>query len=214
MPANPTSDQNPIMPASNNDLLPGDSLPTAVPRCPTCGEMIPPSAPVGLCPKCALLGVADLGESGPTVTAAYASFQAPTIAEIAAKFPQLEILELIGHGGMGAVYRARQPHLERTVALKVLPKSLAAAPEFTERFTREARMLARLAHPNIVGIFDFGESGDRIFRHSLEIAFMPPPRRTTTTPTTAPSASASGRIGLLSGGNKDTFENLKAWRTE
>jgi len=159
MTANPASDQNPIMPATTNENLPGDSQADAVPRCPTCGEVIPPSAPVGLCPKCALSGVADLGESGPTVTAAYASFQAPTISEIAAAFPQLEILELIGHGGMGAVYRARQPHLERTVALKVLPKSLAAAPEFTERFTREARMLARLAHPNIVGIFDFGESG-------------------------------------------------------
>ena len=147
------------MPATNNDNLPGDSQADAVPRCPTCGEAIPPSAPVGLCPKCALAGVADLGEGEPTITVGYARFEAPSIADVAAAFPQLEIVEMIGHGGMGAVYRARQPHLDRTVALKVLPKALAATPEFTERFTREARMLARLAHPNIVGIFDFGESG-------------------------------------------------------
>jgi serine/threonine protein kinase len=159
MTANPTSDQNPLMPSINEKSPASDSSDDALLRCPTCGEAIPPSAPVGLCPKCALMGVADLGESAATKTVAFPRFEAPSIAEIAVAFPQLEILELIGHGGMGAVYRARQPHLERTVALKVLPKSLAATPEFTERFTREARMLARLAHPNIVGIFDFGESG-------------------------------------------------------
>ena len=150
MTANPNSEEPNLMPASSSD----NSA-----NCPTCGDVIPPSAPVGLCPKCALAGVADLGEGEPTITVGYARFEAPSIADVAAAFPQLEVLELIGHGGMGAVYRARQPHLERTVALKVLPKALAATPEFTERFTREARMLARLAHPNIVGIFDFGESG-------------------------------------------------------
>ena len=159
MTANPTSDQNPLMPFINEKSPASDSSADALLRCPTCGEAIPPSAPVGLCPKCALMGVADLGDSAATKTVAFPRFEAPSLAEIAVAFPQLEILELIGHGGMGAVYRARQPHLERTVALKVLPKSLAADPQFTERFTREARMLARLAHPNIVGIFDFGESG-------------------------------------------------------
>jgi|GEM_PF-1895788 len=148
----PVSDS--LMPATPHDPVPGS--PPVI--CPTCGAAIPPKAPVGLCPKCALAGVADLSGE-PTITVGYARFEAPTLTEIAAAFPQLEILELIGHGGMGAVYRARQPHLERIVALKVLPKSLATTPEFTERFTREARMLARLAHPNIVGIFDFGESG-------------------------------------------------------
>jgi serine/threonine protein kinase len=159
MTANPTSDEPILMPATSNDIPPDDSQAAGSPRCPTCGDVIPPSAPVGLCPKCALAGVAELGEGEPTITVGYARFEAPSIADVAAAFPQLEIVEMIGHGGMGAVYRARQPHLDRTVALKVLPKSLAATPEFTERFTREARMLGRLAHPNIVGIFDFGESG-------------------------------------------------------
>lgn len=159
MTANPNSEEPNLMPATSNDIPPDDSQAAGPPRCPTCGDEIPPSAPVGLCPKCALASVADLGEGEPTITVGYARFEAPSIADVAAAFPQLEILEMIGHGGMGAVYRARQPHLDRTVALKVLPKALAATPEFTERFTREARMLGRLAHPNIVGIFDFGESG-------------------------------------------------------
>lgn len=74
-------------------------------------------------------------------------------------FPQLEILELLGHGGMGVVCKARQTKLERLVALKVLPQSLAADAAFAERFNREARALARLNHPNIVTVYDFGDSG-------------------------------------------------------
>jgi serine/threonine protein kinase len=82
----------------------------------------------------------------------------PTHEELAAAFPQLEILELIGQGGMGFVFKARQPKIERLVALKILPQSLAADPAFAERFTREGRMLARLNHPNIVAIHDFGQA--------------------------------------------------------
>jgi tRNA A-37 threonylcarbamoyl transferase component Bud32 len=83
----------------------------------------------------------------------------PTREELADAFPQLEILELIGQGGMGFVFKARQPKLDRLVALKILPQSLAADPAFAERFTREGRMLARLNHPNIVIIHDFGQAG-------------------------------------------------------
>lgn len=81
----------------------------------------------------------------------------PALEEVAAAFPDLEVLDLIGHGGMSAVFRARQPQLERTVALKVLPKYLAATPGFAERFTREGRVLARLSHPHLVSVHDFGE---------------------------------------------------------
>jgi hypothetical protein len=71
----------------------------------------------------------------------------PSLEEIATAFPDLEVLDLIGHGGMSAVFRARQPKLDRVVALKVLPKSLAATPGFAERFTsRGAR--AREAQPS------------------------------------------------------------------
>jgi tRNA A-37 threonylcarbamoyl transferase component Bud32 len=82
----------------------------------------------------------------------------PTHAELTAAFPQLEIMELIGAGGMGFVFKARQPKLDRLVALKILPRSLAADPAFAERFTREGRVLARLSHPNIVTIHDFGQA--------------------------------------------------------
>jgi serine/threonine protein kinase len=64
---------------------------------------------------------------------------------------------------MGAVYKARQPHLERWVALKVLPASLASDKAFAYRFSREARVLAKLNHPNIVTLHDFGQAGDYFF---------------------------------------------------
>jgi tRNA A-37 threonylcarbamoyl transferase component Bud32 len=79
---------------------------------------------------------------------------------LATLFPQLEIVELIGQGGMGAVYKARQPALDRLVAVKVLPPEAGRDPAFAERFTREARALARLGHPNIVAVYDFGQAGE------------------------------------------------------
>jgi tRNA A-37 threonylcarbamoyl transferase component Bud32 len=82
----------------------------------------------------------------------------PPLAELAAAFPQLEIIELIGQGGMGFVYKARQPKLERFVALKILPQASTTDPRFAERFTREGRLLARLSHPNIVTVHDFGQA--------------------------------------------------------
>src|SRR5437016_6438454 len=59
---------------------------------------------------------------------------------------------------MGAVYKARQPGLDRLVALKILPPRSGSDPGFAERFTREARALARLSHPNIVAVHDFGQA--------------------------------------------------------
>jgi len=72
-------------------------------------------------------------------------------------FPDLEILDLLGAGGMGAVYRARQLRLHRLVALKVLTCPPDAYEDFSLRFEREAQVLARLDHPNIVTVHDFGE---------------------------------------------------------
>ncbi|MCL6649632.1 MAG: serine/threonine protein kinase [Chloroflexi bacterium] len=71
-----------------------------------------------------------------------------------------EIVEQLGRGGMAAVYRAVQTSLNRSVALKVLPPSLALDPTFVERFRREATAAASLQHPNILPIYDFGQDGD------------------------------------------------------
>lgn len=72
---------------------------------------------------------------------------------------QYELRELLGEGGMGAVYRAFQRTLEREVAIKVLPASLAAQTGYIERFTREARTAAALEHQNIVPVYDYGTQG-------------------------------------------------------
>src|ERR1041384_7729140 len=121
--------------------------------CPKCGAPVPPEAPQGLCPQC-VLAQAAAPETSPTATA-----QIPSLERLAVAFPQLQIIELIGRGAMGFVFKARQPHLDRFVALKLLPDSLAHDPHFAERFNREGRTLARLNHPNIVSVFDFGQAG-------------------------------------------------------
>jgi len=97
----------------------------------------------------------DPGGAGPLSR----GFEPPPVSEIAKLFPQLQVLEFIGKGGMGAVYKARQPALDRLVALKILPPAAASDPGFAERFNREARALARLNHPNIVAVHDFGQAG-------------------------------------------------------
>ncbi|MFK7741677.1 MAG: protein kinase, partial [Planctomycetota bacterium] len=79
------------------------------------------------------------------------------VEQLAARFPGYEIHELIGRGGMGAVYRATQVSLQRPVAIKVLAPELVREPEFGERFLREARALASLTHPSILVVHEFGE---------------------------------------------------------
>ncbi len=83
--------------------------------------------------------------------------------QIAPHFPQLEILECLGRGGMGVVYKARQKSLNRLVALKLLAPERVRDAKFAERFTREAQALAALNHPNIVTIHDFGQAGGFYF---------------------------------------------------
>jgi len=74
-----------------------------------------------------------------------------------------EIVALIGAGGMGEVYRARDARLHRDVAIKVLPESVIGDADSLSRFEREARAVAALSHPNILGIFDFGNEGGKVF---------------------------------------------------
>jgi Protein kinase domain len=123
--------------------------------CPSCGKPLAADAPQGICPEC--LMKAGFGTASGSEGGGDAGFVPPPVEAIARLFPQLEILELIGRGGMGAVYKARQPGLDRLVALKILPPRAGSDPGFAERFTREARALARLSHPNIVGVYDFGQ---------------------------------------------------------
>ena len=67
------------------------------------------------------------------------------------------IINKIGQGGMATVYKAYQPSMDRNVAIKVLPGQLAESPEFAARFQQEARFIARLEHPHILPVFDYGE---------------------------------------------------------
>jgi serine/threonine protein kinase len=83
----------------------------------------------------------------------------PGVEELAGVLPGLEVIELIGRGGMGFVYKARQRSLDRLVAVKLFPRdAYAGDPTFAERFAQEARVLASLNHPNIVAAHEFGES--------------------------------------------------------
>ncbi|HSF15939.1 MAG TPA: protein kinase, partial [Vicinamibacteria bacterium] len=79
------------------------------------------------------------------------------------KLAHYEVVELIGRGGMGEVYRARDGNLGRDVAIKVLPAEFSDNPESLARFEREAKMLASLNHPNIASIYGFQEANNRRF---------------------------------------------------
>jgi serine/threonine protein kinase len=129
------------------------SLSSRTIACPRCGRTIPIDAVLGACPQCLLAAGFASEPAAPTDAA-----PPPTIAELAPEFPQLELLELLGRGGMGAVYKARQRSLDRLVALKLLRPGLDADPSFAERFTREARALAQLNHPGIVTLYEFGRT--------------------------------------------------------
>ncbi|HOC55290.1 MAG TPA: protein kinase [Verrucomicrobiota bacterium] len=135
-------------------------------KCGKCGAPLAPDAPEGLCPRC--LMALNLSaqtempgdEAGPDGTQVVPPKPEPPppLEEIAPHFPQLELLECLGRGGMGVVYKARQPRLNRFVALKILAREKEKDARFAERFTREAQALARLNHPNIVTVYDFGEA--------------------------------------------------------
>jgi serine/threonine protein kinase len=69
-----------------------------------------------------------------------------------------QVVAPLGEGGMASVYRAYQPSMEREVAIKILPRQYSQSPEYLARFKQEARLLARLQHPHVLPVFDFGES--------------------------------------------------------
>ncbi len=138
---------------------PGHSMST----CTRCKKPLPADAMGGVCPAC-LLGLARPERLDPALQATRDQREPdpskyPTPAELGRWLPQYRIDELIGQGGMGAVYRGHQPSLDRPVAIKVMSPRFADDPSFAERFSREARTMARLNHQNIINVHDYGQAG-------------------------------------------------------
>lgn len=129
--------------------------------CPTCGSEIPAAAPDGLCPKCLMRSAKpDSGSAG----SGGGRFEAPPAAELQQLLSGYDVCELIGQGGMGAVYKGRHGGLDRDVAIKVLQRGAGGAEDFEQRFIQEGRAMAKLAeHPGIVSVFDSGEAGEFLF---------------------------------------------------
>ncbi|MEC5129100.1 serine/threonine-protein kinase [Verrucomicrobiales bacterium BCK34] len=156
-----------------------ENLPGETDKCPRCGDRKPGGAEQ--CSRCASdryrslfrFVLEDLAndqskEEKFATPSGLENWEPPSVRQLQDLLPQFEIKELIGRGGMGVVYRARQPALNRAVAIKLLPEVLAK-PEsdlrFVERFEQEARALASLNHSGIVTVHEFGETeqGHRYF---------------------------------------------------
>jgi serine/threonine protein kinase len=90
-------------------------------------------------------------------------FTPPSPAELSAQLPDLEVTELLGHGGMGVVYKGRQPFLDRQVAIKLVRPDREMDADSQEQFRREAQLLAKLVHPYIVTVYGGGRAGDLFY---------------------------------------------------
>ena len=113
------------------------------------------------------------------------SFEAPSLEHLAELLPAYDFEAFIAQGGMGAVYKARQRSLDRDVAIKILPRELGEDPEFHQSFETEAKAMARLNHPNLIGVYDFGAvegmpyivmeyvNGKSLFHSAYNIAIDP-----------------------------------------
>ncbi|MCS7468194.1 protein kinase [Stieleria sp. ICT_E10.1] len=133
--------------------------------CPRCGTPISTdsaskdSANLVQCPRCLLRPPWDKPHPVAITLGPGQSFVPPSIEELSEQITGYEVEALIGQGGMGAVYLGRQKSLDRAVAIKILPPQIAERAGFRGRFAQEGRALAKLNHPNIVAVHDFGQAG-------------------------------------------------------
>src|SRR4051812_36277157 len=175
--------------------------------CPRCRSPIVAQAAEGLCARCIaslnlLSDTAFGGPSGPD----HATPLNP--AELAPHFPQLEILECLGRGGMGVVYKARQKALNRLVALKLLAPERVTDAAFEQRFLHEAQALAALNHPSIVTVYEFGESDGLYFlmmefvdgvnlRHAMKIVKFTPEQALAIVPSVCEALQYAHEHGIV-----------------
>jgi serine/threonine protein kinase/Tfp pilus assembly protein PilF len=142
------------------------SMINALRLCPKCGWEIPADAPEGGCPGCLLESglrlldeeaVAGAGNPRQAGTQARAVIRSERLVEMLGELGDYELLEEVGRGGQGVVFRARQKRLNRIVALKVISLGQCASEAHLKRFRREAEAAASLDHPGIVPIHEVGE---------------------------------------------------------
>ena len=135
--------------------------------CPRCGAALSSETTEGLCPSCLMAEAMQPTIVSDASKPKHSVVLAPE--ELAPFFPQYEILRMLGRGGMGAVYLARQISLNRLVAIKILPTDMGESDlGFAERFKNEAQAMARLSHPGIVAVYDFGQTSNGLLYIVME----------------------------------------------